>query len=226
MSALSGALETALDGLAPRVFVAVKITLPDATVIRLLDGAGMVVIDGATYVGRDETYGVLGTIEGVTDGLGDELPALGITLLPPTNVATAAIAAPTVQGSEVIAMFGAVNPATGASIGTPYVFFAGVIDQAVLAVGKNTRSLQIECVSALEVFFEDDEGVRLTDSFHQSVWSGELGFGLITEMNEPVPWGIATASRATDRAAANTSASGSGAGGGGIDSFAFQGVMN
>jgi hypothetical protein len=226
MSGLSGALETALDGLAPRVFVAVKITLPDATVIRLLDGAGMVTIDGATYLGRDDTYGVLGTIEGVTDGLGDELPALGISLLPPTNVATAAIAAPSVQGSEVIAMFGAVNPATGASIGTPYTFFAGVVDQAVLSVGKNTRSLQIECVSALEVFFEDEEGVRLTDSYHQSVWPGELGFSLITEMNEPVPWGIATASRATDRATANTSTTAGGAGGGGIDSFAFQGVMN
>jgi hypothetical protein len=224
MSALSGALETALDGLAPRVFIAVKITLPDATVIRLLDGAGMVVIDGATYLGRDDTYGVLGSIEGVTDGLGDELPSLAVTLLPPTNVATAAIAAPSVQGSEVIAMFGAVNPSTGASIGTPYTFFAGVVDQAVLSVGKNSRSLQIECVSALEVFFEDDEGVRLTDAFHQSVWSGELGFELITAMNEPVPWGIATASRATDKATANTSARGGG--GGGIGDFAFQSVMN
>lgn len=224
MSGLSGSLETALDGLAPRVFIAVKITLPDATVIRLLDGAGMVVIDGATYLGRDDTYGSLGSIEGVTDGLGDELPSLAVTLLPPTNVATAAVAAPSVQGSEVIAMFGAVDPVTGLAIGDPYVFFAGQVDQAVLAVGKNTRSLQIECVSALEVFFEDDEGVRLTDAFHQSVWSGELGFGLITEMNEPVPWGIATASRATDRAAANSSASGSGGGGGA--EFNFQGVMN
>ena len=224
MSGLSGALETALGELAPRVFIAVKITLPDATVIRLLDGAGMVTIDGAPYLGRDDTYGILGSIEGVTDGLGDELPSLAVTLMPPTNAATATIAAPSVQGAEVIAMFGAVNPTTGGAIGTPYTFFAGVVDQAVLSVGKNSRSLQIECVSALEVFFEDDEGVRLTDAFHQSVWSGELGFELITAMNEPVPWGIATASRATDKATANTSASGSG-GGGGVGDFSFQSVM-
>jgi len=189
MTGLTPAMDTALVAPSPLVFGAVEIALPGYD-LRLLDGAGSVTFDGRTFRGRDPIYGVLAAIEDIGDGVGDEAPAVGLTLLPASDAAAADLAAPTMQGSPVAIYVGALDRTTGAVIPEPYLLFLGELDVPTLRSGPNRRSLDYEVVSVAERFFDDDEGARLADGFHRSVWPGEHGFAFVTGVTETVYWGM------------------------------------
>lgn len=184
---LSAPMAAALEGAHVLLFTAVEAVLPGAT-LRLLDGAGTVTFAGRTFVGQDPDLGVLASVEPVSDG-GEEAPSLRIALLPPTNAAAATLALPQAQGGSVLVWIGVADPTTGGVIGDPELVFAGEIDVPVLEVGHGTRLLTLDCVSIFDRFFEDREGVRLTNAFHQSVWPGELGLEFVTGVKRQMPWG-------------------------------------
>jgi hypothetical protein len=190
MTQLSPQMDAALRGPAPILFGAVSIELPGRQ-INLLDGAGMVTFGGKTYVGRDPTYGTLASIENLTDGMGDDAPALTITLLPASDAAAADLAAPTMQGAPVTIHLGALDRLTGLVIPDPTLLFLGELDVPVLRSTGTGRSLDYEVVSAFERLFTDDERVRLSPGFHRSVWPGEAGLDFVTGVQETVFWGVA-----------------------------------
>lgn len=189
MTALSPALDNALAGPTPTVFGAVRIDLPTAT-IAVLDGAGILAFGGQTYTGRDETYGVLSAIDNLTDGTGDQAPAVSITFLPASDAAAVDLASPTQQGSLVTITAGAVDPATGGVIGTHQM---GLYELDVPTLGSraNERSLELECVSVFQRFFTDDEGIRLSPDWHRSVWPAEAGLDDVTGVSQTINWGVA-----------------------------------
>lgn len=190
MSNLTPALEAALKSDAPLVFGAVSITLPSGEV-NLLDGAGLLEFGGRTYVGQDDTFGTISDVENLTDGTGDNAPAIGLTLLPAGDAAAAALASPTMQGSPVAIYLGAVNKMTGAVIPSPHLIFLGEIDVPALVSGEEGRRLDYEIVSVFERLFEDDESARLSAGFHRSIFPNEAGLDFVTGVAEPVYWGIA-----------------------------------
>jgi hypothetical protein len=192
MTQLTPALDSAFRSVAPILYGSVEINLPDYD-LRLLDGAGILGIDGATFVGHDPVFGVLESIEELEDGLGDQAPAIAINLLPASEAAAGQLSSPTFQGSRVRIRIGAVDRATGLSIGT-HLLFVGELDVPTLTVGKGKRSLSFQCVSAFERFFDNDEGARLSDSFHQSIWPGERAFANITGIEQTIYWGVASPS--------------------------------
>ena len=189
MAQLTVAFDAALAGSSPTVFGAVAIALPGGNV-NLLDGAGVLSFGGRTYVGRDATYGTLAAIENLTDGTGDEAPALSITLLPASDAAAASLAAPTMQGSQVLIHIGAVDPATGAVIPDPQLLFIGELDVPKIVLKANARELEYEVVSVFERFFQDDEGARLAPGYHKSIWPGELGLDDVTGVARTYFWGV------------------------------------
>jgi len=192
MTALTPALDTALSGDRALIFGSVEINLPGYD-LRLLDGSGVLQVDGQAFFGEDTIYGVLESIDELTDGLGDESPALSINLLPASEASAGQLSSPTFQGSRVRVRVGAVDRLTGISIGD-YLLFDGEIDVPVLTVGQRRRALALECVSSFERFFDNDEGARLSDSYHQSIWPGETGFANITGIEQTIYWGVANPS--------------------------------
>src|ERR1700744_2153709 len=100
MTALTTALDTALQADGPVVFLAVSIALAGGT-IYLVDGAGQVTFGGNTYVSPDPTYGALGPMQLEADGVDSAAPHITVPILPPTNTAAAALAAAANQGDEV-----------------------------------------------------------------------------------------------------------------------------
>src|SRR3546814_20326641 len=84
------------------------------------------------------------------------------------------------QGSVVSLWLAAVDRATGAVIPEPLLLFTGELDQPTLTVDKGSRELEFECVSGFERLFDNEEGLRLADSWHQSVWPGEMGLANVT----------------------------------------------
>ncbi len=169
------------------MFGAVEILLPGNT-IRLLDGAGRLTIAGGVYVGRDDVFGVLGGISDYSDGTDAEAPNITLTMLPPSNAAMAMLAAPAAQGSRVTVLVGAVDQRTGLVIDTSTVFI-GEIDMPTQKITQNGRTLELSVVSVWDRFFDADDGARLNNGFHQSIWPGELGFEFAPVVQVSEPWG-------------------------------------
>lgn len=186
--ALAPALAAAFKGAAVVAFAALQIELPGYT-IRLLDGSGSLTFGGRAFAGTDDRYGAISSVESFTDGLDAEAPTLTVTLSLASNVATAEIADPAAQGSRVSAWIGAVDPVGGSVLGDPELVFVGEVDTATLTVGQNSRALALSCVSAFERMFSDDEGVRLNDAYHQSIWPGETGLTAASAVRDRPYWG-------------------------------------
>lgn len=189
--ALDPALRAELLKPVVTLFGALRVDFADYG-LRLCDGAGFVKFGGDTYTGSDATYGAIESVESFTDGIGGEDPTLQLTLLPPTNTAAAALCDPAHQGSPVYLYVGAVNPRTGLVIGQPELRFVGEVDVPTIVVGQNSRKLKLDVVSVFERFFTDDEGVRLSDAWHQSLWPGETGLQGVTTVQRKLPWGAST----------------------------------
>ncbi|MCW1985331.1 UNVERIFIED_ORG: hypothetical protein M2348_001063 [Sphingomonas sp. R1F5B] len=165
----------------------VQIDLPDRTV-RLSDG-GVVRWGSEIYAARDSVYGVISEVEELTEGVGDEVPSLGITYLPAASAAPADLARDGDQASRVRLWIAELNMATGAVIGTPDLQFDGQLDQAVLTVGRDRRDLTTTVVSTAERLFARNEGNSLSPAFHALLWPGEAGQDLATGLTTPVAWG-------------------------------------
>ena len=187
--ALSPAMDAALSGVAPTICGLLEINLPGYD-LRLTDGAGVIKWGAKTFLGKDTTYGTIAAVDDLTDGAGDEAPALSISLHPASNAAAASLASPTMQGSQVSLWLAAVNRASGQVVPDPELVFIGELDVPTLRSGAGTRTLEYECVSAFERFFANDEGARLSPGFHKWVWPGELGFDFVTGVEETVYWGV------------------------------------
>jgi len=189
-----------------------RIDLPDTTV-RLCD-AGFVTYDGGTFLAQDPTFGAIGSAQALTEGIGEEIPALELTLLPPGSSAPADLSRPGYQRSTVRAWIGEYSQETGALLGEPELLFHGQIDQTKLRVGRATRELSITVVSTAERLFMLNEGNSLSPRWHKSIWPGELGQDNAIGLTVPVAWGTEarpgttsvsyTAGSATGRSAAET----------------------
>ncbi|WP_309091709.1 hypothetical protein [Phenylobacterium sp.] len=185
---LDASLDAALRGAAPLVCVLLKIELPGHTIL-LVDGVGEVTYDGETYTGEDEVYGVLDSVEGITEQVGTEAPTVRFTFLPATLSALADITDPANQGSRVYVRFGAIDPATGLLIGEPELLFLGELDTAEVEAGEASTVIAFDVVSAWERLFEANEGRRLNDKYWQSLYSGARGMQYVTEIQRDLPWG-------------------------------------
>ncbi len=211
--------EAALN--APTALIAglIEMTLPGYTV-RLCDGSGTVSMGGNIYSGSDDRFGTLAAVSPITSGEGNAAPALDFTFLPADGAAASDLSSPTFQGSRVRLWLAVIDMATGLVIGNAERVFFGLIDTTELKIGRGTRELNIQCVSGFERMFANNEGQRLSDAFHQSIWPGELGLSNVTGVTKNVPWGVESPPRAI------TYGSGSGGGAGGAPSWRSGGRMN
>lgn len=204
---MTPAMETALRQQGVLIFVCGQAELPGYN-LRLLDGAGEVTWGGVTFRSKDERFGILGGIDAITDGIGDQAPQVSVTFLPPSETAAADLAHPSQQSSRIRLWIGAIDPATRAVIAEPYILFDGELDQPTLTIDKGHREVEFDCVSSFEKLFRDEEGVRLSDTHHQEIWPGEQGLSDVTGIVKQIIWGPG------DKIAGSFYSSGSGGSGG------------
>ncbi|WP_339745546.1 hypothetical protein [uncultured Maricaulis sp.] len=171
-------------------FTAVEVVLPGGA-LRLVDG-GLVsfVVDGVlqSFTSRDLTYGALGGIDTISDGIAATAMSARITLMPPSDSAIAALAAPEAQSSLVRVWQGAVDPATGLSIGAPERLFIGSLDFAKLAISETSRQVVLQCGSDDELQLEPAAQQQLSHAFHTTCWPGEKGLIHIPRVADKVFW--------------------------------------
>ena len=165
-----------------------RLTLPSATV-RLSDGAE-IKWGADIYRPRHASYGGIGSVEALAEGIGDEVPALQIELLVPGSTAAATLLAPGLQTSRVTAWLAEANFSTSTVVGTPSAVFDGWIDQGRLVRSAGSLALNLSVVSLLERLFELNTGNTLSPSWHKSVWPGETGEDHATGLGLADAWGV------------------------------------
>lgn len=165
----------------------VKITLPARTLL-YCDG-GFFVYNTETYREKDDVYGTIGRVETLSEGVGDSVPAMVMTLLPPSTSAVASISIPGNQTSSVTFTIAEFDIETGV-ISTGEEVFVGQLDQTVFTLGRDRRELTMSIVSLAERLFEGNIGNSLNSTFHKSVWAGETGEDNATGIGKPIAWGV------------------------------------
>ncbi|MGI4880962.1 MAG: hypothetical protein ACRYG4_26165 [Janthinobacterium lividum] len=190
---MTPATKAALSAGSALLFGAVEVDLPGYT-LRLLDGAATLVIGGNVFTASDPIYGAISALHDLADGAGDEAPSYSIDFLPPSDTAAATLASAAMQGSAVKFYLGAVDRVTGLVIPDPEVIVLAELDVPTLTWDATSRLLTWTVTSVFERFFDVEEGQRLSDSFHQYVWPGELGLQFVTGVTQPVYWGLAAPS--------------------------------
>jgi hypothetical protein len=166
----------------------IKIEFPTGTV-RLCDG-GFFVWGAETYLSKDPVFGTLASLDGLSEGVGDEIPALEMTLMPPGTTLPGDLSQPGFQAARARFWLAEYDVVTGLLDGTPELQFDGQVDQTTLTVGRDRRELAISVVSSAERLFQRNIGNSLNPSFHKSVWAGETGEDNATGLGRAVAWGV------------------------------------
>lgn len=165
----------------------VRVTLPDTT-IRLCDGA-FVIWGEEIFDAEDTTFGTIGNVEPIEEGVGDELPALRMLFLPKSTAAAAELSQPAWQGCRVQMWIAEVDPSTHAVVGDPEMMFDGMLDSTELVFDRGSRVLNMEIVTTADRLFLVNEGNNLSPRFHKSLFPGELGEDNATGVGVGVAWG-------------------------------------
>ena len=165
-----------------------KIELPSAT-IRLCDG-GFMPWGAEMFRSSDPVYGTIGSVDSLSEGIAESVPALDLTLLPTALAAAADLVQPGFQRSRVRFWIAEFAPDDGMLVGAPEPMFDGQIDQATLVEGRGERRLELSIVSNLERLFSRNRGNSLNPRWHKSVWAGETGHDNATGLSVPVAWGV------------------------------------
>lgn len=166
----------------------IKIELPAATVL-LCDG-GFLRWGADLYRSAHPVFGTIGSVEAVTEGVGDEVPAFRMTLQPASDAAPAELSQPGFQRCRARFWLAEYDRDSGAVVGTPDLMFDGVLDQTSLAVGQAQRDLEATIVSTAERLFERNSGSPLSPVTHKSIWPGETGNDNASGLTKPVAWGV------------------------------------
>jgi len=174
----------------PFSFIALELVLPGETV-RLTSG-GTVVFDSKTFVPEHDDFGTLSYVSEIEDGAGAEAvaPDLGFEVFTDTGLETLTAAA--AQGSAWTLYWGAVDPSDGSVVGAPLEWHYGRLNTSTLEIAPGRRSLQIATYTEEQFQLLQDASQRLSNAFHQSVWTGELGLSHVSAVTRKIYWRLRT----------------------------------
>lgn len=165
----------------------VKIELPGQD-IRICDG-NFIYFNAEKYESSDADFGSIEAVEAMQESVGDEAPGGRLSFLPASAAAAGTLSQPEYQGSRMRFWLASVNEATGLVIDAELVADME-LDTTTLRGAKGQRLLDMEFVSVAERLFNTNEGNVLSSRFHETVWTGELGFDNATGVPNQVAWGV------------------------------------
>jgi len=97
-------------------------------------------------------------------------------------------------------------------------YFFGVVDIPTFREGSEGRLIDMRLVASSEIFFQGNDGNRLSEENHKRIHAGERGLDNMTGIEVEVAWGTET----RPRNSGTTGSSGGSTGGGSFSSgFSF-----
>lgn len=167
-----------------------RVDLPTG-VVRLCDGA-FFDFGGARYFASDPILGTIASVNDLSEGLGNEIPALDITFNPLGPIAISALSQAALQRRSIRLWLAEYEVETGLIVGTPELRFDGFVDQPAIRDNENEYSVSLVAVPWLEYFFDRDDGNTLSSAFHKTIFPGETGHDNATGLGIGVAWGAET----------------------------------
>lgn len=165
----------------------VRIEMPGRT-LRFCDG-GFFEFGGEIYRSDDAVYGTIGQFETMSEGVGDIVPAIAMTLLPPDETAAVDVSTPGNQTARAVLTIAEYDVDTGV-ITSSETQFDGQVDQTLFTIGNGKKQLSVSIVSLAERLFSGNIGNTLNPSFHKSIHVGETGHDNATGLSTSVAWGV------------------------------------
>ena len=153
-----------------------------------------------TFTAKDAIYGVLGGVGQITDGVAENFPTVDVVMLPASNAAVAALAAPAAQGSKARIWQVVLDKVTDQVIGFRRRF-KGWADVPSYSIDEGTKALTIKLNSVLAAARQADEGARLNDGFHKRAYPDEDGFEFASMIEQVDYWGMDTPTSSVSSAA-------------------------
>lgn len=157
--------------------------------MRLTDG-GFVRWGGQVFRARDPQFGAIGAVGNLSEGVGEEVPVIDMTLLPPSATAPSFLSQPGDQSAPARFWLGEVDIDAGTLMAEPELQFEGEIDQTTIEFGADAHTVAMTIVSAAARLLERSIGNTLSPSFHKSIWPGETGHDQATGIGRTVAWGV------------------------------------
>jgi len=167
-----------------------KVELPDHT--SLISDGGVTVFNSETYRPEDEVLGSMASIELMSEGTSQQIPALDINFAAPGVGAIAALSNGAIQQSPVRLWIAEYDLETGEVVGDPELRFIGIVDQPRIAASFRELTISITVVPEMEYLFSRPTGNELSASFHKSLYPGETGHDNATGLSIPTAWGVAS----------------------------------
>ena len=168
-----------------------KIELPSSTAY-ICDG-GFIEYDGRTFKSSDDVLGVVSSLEPLSEGAGDDIPALDIQFMPPAPIAFTELTQGSLQGGTITVWLAEYDSASGAAVVRESdLQFIGVLDQPVIRFSQDSYGVAITAVPQAEWMFQRDTGNGLSPAFHKSLYPGETGHDNATGLGIPSAWGTAS----------------------------------
>lgn len=183
---MDATLKAALEGAGFVTFTAVSFALSGGTIY--LSSGVDVTISGQLYSAYNSTYGSLKDVDVIADGSDGQASRGTVVVSAPSMSAMSTWVANCSQGTAVYIYQGAINPSTGASIGTVETLLRGEIDVPRIAPGLGVFDLTWEVGTEELRLLERNEERKLSDAFHQSCFSGETGLSRTSALTRQIPW--------------------------------------
>ena len=176
-------------------FWAVKIVWPGVTA-RFFSGRGRCTILGETYYGAGIAGedGVFGDLEAIEGSVGDAAPRVKLTLGGLQTSLLDDARNYMTQGSVGIVYDCLWSGAANDLVGDPELAFYGIVDVISFEVGE-TLAISVDLVSALEWFFNTEQGERWTDPIQRGIYPDDYGFEFVTDTTRRLPFGIENEAR-------------------------------
>ncbi|MBM3927310.1 MAG: hypothetical protein FJ335_02470 [Sphingomonadales bacterium] len=174
-----------------------RIDLPTRSIL-LCDG-GFLPVGDDVFQSVDPVFGTVAGFEALTEGVGDELPIGKLTFLPAKVAAAIELSRPGYQGSRVRLWVAEIG-ADGRPVGELEPIADWQTDKTVLKRMKNSRSLEMVCVSRSQRLLIRNDGNALSTASHQRVFPGERGHDNAVGMEIEVAWGVASPPRGVQAA--------------------------
>jgi hypothetical protein len=168
-----------------------EIGLPSGT-RRMLIGSGEVAWGADTFKGYDSTFGSVTGGDSINEEASGQAPNTSITVQVASSANKSELASDTVQLAPVKIWLGAIRLDVNhhfEAVPDPELLFDGFIDQATSSLDRKKDEIDYTLISGFDYFFEDSEGQRLSDAFHESVWPGEKGLVNVTGVTRKIYWG-------------------------------------
>lgn len=185
-------LEAALGDIAPLAFIATEIVLPSRT-LRLLDGsAAPISFSSMTFLSQDASWGAINLDDvQLSDGTANSVPAITLSLLPPSDDDAGDCLEACEDGSSVKLWLGAINRSTGQPIGAPELLFVGQIDVPTIVLGMNACAVSLAVTSIWDKVQSPDQKIALNGAWLKAYFPGVTGLDKVYLAARLVPWGAA-----------------------------------